>query len=148
MDRLVLVTGATGNQGGATVRRLLEGGKVRIRGLTRDPSSAKGRALVEKGVEVVAGDFDDRPSLDRALAVSTMMGTSPEIETRQGIAVLDAAKAAGTRHVVYTSVDGAERATGIPHFESKWKVEQRLGELGLSSTVLRPVLFADMLAGA
>jgi uncharacterized protein YbjT (DUF2867 family) len=66
-----------------------------------------------------------------------------DVEERQGKALADAASAAGVGHFVYASVGGAERNTGIPHFESKWAIEKRVGELGLPATVLRPVFFME-----
>jgi uncharacterized protein YbjT (DUF2867 family) len=106
------------------------------------------------GVEIAPGNFDDRPSLDRALAgasaafsVQNFQEGGVEAEARQGIALAEAAKAASIEHLVYTSVDGAERRSGVPHFESKWRIEQRIGELGLKATILRPVAFMDMLGG-
>ncbi len=64
--RIILVTGATGQQGGAVAQRLLDRG-WRVRALTRDVSAPAARALATAGAEVVEGDFDDRPSLDRAM---------------------------------------------------------------------------------
>jgi uncharacterized protein YbjT (DUF2867 family) len=69
-----------------------------------------------------------------------------EHETRAGIAVADAAKAAGVAHLVYSSVGGAERGTGIPHFESKYLVEQHIRAAGLHATILRPVFFLENFA--
>jgi uncharacterized protein YbjT (DUF2867 family) len=62
-----------------------------------------------------------------------------EEEVRQGVMLADAAKQAGVSHYVYTSVGSAHRHTGIPHFESKWKVEQHIETVGLPATILRPV---------
>jgi uncharacterized protein YbjT (DUF2867 family) len=151
-DRIILVTGATGQQGGATARHLLDQG-WQVRALVRDPNTAAAQALSAKGVELVQGDLDDRSSLDRALAgvygvfsVQTFMGPEgPVGETRQGKALADAAKAAGVQHFVYSSVGGAERKSGLPHFESKWQIEQHVRALGLPATILRPVFFMENL---
>ncbi len=147
----MLVTGATGNQGGAVVRRLLADGWS-VRAMTRDPSKSDARQLVEQGIEVVAGDFCDRSSLLRAMAgvygvfsVQNMLAGGPDQERKDGIAVADAADTAGVSHLVYSSVGGAERSTGIPHFESKWGVECHIASLGLRATILRPVFFIDNL---
>jgi uncharacterized protein YbjT (DUF2867 family) len=59
------------------------------------------------------------------------------------MAFADAVKAAGTPHLVYSSLDGAERRSGIPHYESKWRIEEHIRELGLSVTILRPVAFME-----
>jgi uncharacterized protein YbjT (DUF2867 family) len=65
------------------------------------------------------------------------------VEERQGKAVADVATEAGVSHFVYSSVGGAERESGIPHFESKWHVENYLRERGLPVTILRPAFFMD-----
>jgi uncharacterized protein YbjT (DUF2867 family) len=64
-----------------------------------------------------------------------------EGEIRQGKALADAAKVAGVNHFVYSSVGSAHRGTGIPHFESKWEIEEHLRGTGLPYTILRPVFF-------
>jgi uncharacterized protein YbjT (DUF2867 family) len=151
-DKIILVTGATGQQGGATARHLLEQG-WRVRALVRDPNTAAAQALSAKGAELVQGDLDNRSSLDRALtgvygvfSVQTFMGPEgPVGEARQGKALANAAKAAGVQHFVYSSVGGADRKSGLPHFESKWQIEQHVRELGLPATILRPVFFMENL---
>jgi uncharacterized protein YbjT (DUF2867 family) len=152
--KLIVVTGATGQQGGATARHLLAQG-WRVRGLTRDPQSAASQALAAAGAEVIAANMDDRASLDRAFAgaygvFSVQNFWLPEVgvegEIRQGKTVADAAKAAGVQHFVYTSVGGAERKTGVVHFDSKWEIEEYVQALGLPATVLRPVFFMENLA--
>lgn len=153
-DKLIAVVGATGQQGGATARHLLAQG-WRVRGLTRDPESQNAQALAAAGAEVVRADMDERASLDHALrgaygVFSVQNFWSPGVgvdgEVRQGKAVADAVKSAGVRHLVYTSVGGAERQTGISHFDSKWQIEQHIRALGLPVTVLRPVFFMENLA--
>jgi len=148
-DRPVLVTGATGHQGGAVARHLLERG-FRVRGVTRDPNKAAARALAERGAEVVRGDMDDPRSLEPALrdaagvfSVQNFWETGFEREIRQGIALADLAKAAGTGHFVYSSVGSAHRNTGLSHFESKWQIEEHIRASGLPHTVVRPVFFMD-----
>src|SRR5699024_5051965 len=64
-------------------------------------------------------------------------------EIRQGSLLADCAKAAGVQHFVYSSVGGANRGTGIPHFESKWQIEQHIREIDLPATVLSPVFFME-----
>lgn len=145
--KIVLVTGATGNQGGAVARSLLASGWS-LRALTRDPSKPAALALAEKGVQVVKGDLDDRASVVQALkgvygvfSVQTFMEQGTAGEIRQGKALADITKAAGIEHFVYSSVAGAERNTGIPHFESKWEIEQYIRTLKLPATIFRPVFF-------
>ena len=146
-QRSILVCGATGSQGGAVARSLLERG-FRVGALTRDPQKPEARALAEQGAEVVQGDMDDRSSVDRALegahgvfSVQNFWEAGYDREVRQGKTVADAAKAAGVEHFVYSSVGSAHRRTGIAHFDSKWEVEEHVRGLGLPHTVLRPVFF-------
>ncbi|MFE0632264.1 NmrA/HSCARG family protein [Streptomyces sp. NPDC058864] len=147
----ILVTGATGQQGGATVRHLLRDG-WRVRALVRDPAGPRAGALARLGAEPVRGDMDDRGSLDAAVqgaygVFSVQPAFIPpdfaENELQRGIDVAEAARAAGAEHLVYASVAGADRSTGVPHWEIKRQVEQHIRALGVPSTVLRPVMFME-----
>ena len=145
--RLILVSGATGQQGGAVGRSLLERG-FGVRALTRDPDKAEARELADLGAEVVGGDFEDRSSIERVLdgvhgvfSVQQFWEAGFEGEVRQGIQITDAAKAAGVEHYVYSSVGSAHRDTGIPHFDSKWEVEKHVRASSVPYTVVRPVFF-------
>jgi uncharacterized protein YbjT (DUF2867 family) len=147
--RSVLVTGATGQQGGAVARALLSKGH-RVKALTRKPDSDNARRLASAGAEVVAGDLGDAASvLKAANDVDTMflMGNSYEAgveeEIRQGILAADAAKAAGVGHLIYSSVADADKKTGIPHFESKYLVEKHVAGLGIPYTISAPVAFME-----
>lgn len=155
-SELVLVLGATGQQGGATARALRRDG-WRVRALVRDPASAKARELAGLGVELVPGDFRDRASLDRAIAGTygvfsiqpssgqPQYGLSDDDEIRIGKAVADAAKAAGVEHFVYTSVAGLGPDSGVGHFESKWQIEGHVRASGLRATIVRPAAFMELL---
>ena len=145
----VLVTGATGKQGGHLVRDLLARGHS-VRALARNPESPAAAALAERGATIVQGDFQDQGSLERAargvdavFAMSTPFGTDEKTETREGINVVRAAAAAGVSHLVYSSVAGADRATGIPHFDSKFEVEKEVRRSGVPFTIVAPVFFMD-----
>ncbi|MDX8491532.1 NmrA/HSCARG family protein [Mesorhizobium sp. VK22B] len=147
--RSILVTGATGQQGGAVARALLSKGH-RVKALTRKPDSDGARQLASAGADVVAGDLADAASVVKAAKdVDTMflMGNSYEAgfeeETRQGIIAADAAKAAGVGHLIYSSVADADKKTGIPHFESKYLVEQHVSGLGVPFTISAPVAFME-----
>jgi uncharacterized protein YbjT (DUF2867 family) len=147
IERLILVAGATGKQGGAVARSLLDRG-FRVRGLTRNPHKPEAQALAEQGAEVVQGDMEDSSDMDTALegaygvfTVQNFWETGYDGEVQQGKTVADAAKAAGVEHFVYSSVGSAHRQTGIPHFESKWQVEEHVRQIGLPYTILRPVFF-------
>ncbi|TIT75741.1 MAG: NmrA/HSCARG family protein [Mesorhizobium sp.] len=147
--RTFLVTGATGQQGGAVARALLSRGHS-VKALTRRPDSDAARQLASGGATVVAGDLADAASVvDAARGVDTMflMGNSYEAgleeETRQGIVAADAAKAAGIGHLIYSSVADADKQTGIPHFESKFLVERHIAGLGIPYTISAPVAFME-----
>jgi uncharacterized protein YbjT (DUF2867 family) len=147
--RHVLVTGATGQQGGAVAAALLSRGH-RVTALTRKPDGEGARRLAAAGAEIRAGDLGDAASVRQAAqGVDTMflMGNSyeagPEEETRQGIIAADAAKAAGIGHLIYSSVGNADKNTGIPHFESKIRVERHIAGLGIPYTVSAPVGFME-----
>jgi uncharacterized protein YbjT (DUF2867 family) len=147
----VLVTGATGQQGGAVARALLAEG-FHVRALTRKPDGPSARQLAVQGAEIVVGDLNS-PQTIRAAARGAdamfLMGNFYEAgeagEIQQGIAAAEAAKAAGVGHLIYSSVASADRATGIPHFESKYRVEQHICSLGLNHTILAPVAFMENL---
>jgi uncharacterized protein YbjT (DUF2867 family) len=153
MSKTILVTGATGSQGGAAVRALLASGHM-VRATTRHPDSEKAKALAAKGVQVVTADFDDPASLEAAArgadvvyAMGTPYEAGTDVETRQSLAVVDAAKKAGTRHIVYSSVSDADRNTDIPHFDSKFVVEEHLAALDVPCTILAPVWFMENALG-
>jgi uncharacterized protein YbjT (DUF2867 family) len=145
---VVLVTGATGKQGGAVARRLLKNGHS-VRAFTRKADSPAAKELLQAGAEISTGSLDDRASLDRAMkgvdavfAMSTPFEAGMEAETRQGVTVADAAKAAGT-YLVYTSVGSADKHTGIPHFESKAEVEKHIAKIGVVAATIAPVYFME-----
>ena len=146
---LILVTGATGKQGGAVVHHLLKQG-FRVRALTRDPQKPKAQALAEQGAEVVPGNLDDQASVERALegtygvfSVQNFFETGYDGEVRQGVTLADAAKAANVQHFVYSSVASAYADTGIPHFDSKWEVEEHIRAIRLPYTILRPAALME-----
>jgi uncharacterized protein YbjT (DUF2867 family) len=150
LDRTVLVTGATGRQGGAVVRHMLRKG-WNLRALTRSTSSHAAQELARQGVELVQGDLEDAGSLARAAvgvyglySVQDFWAVGAKREAMQGKNIADAAKKARVQHFVYSSVGGAERNTGIPHWESKWEVEKHIRSLGLPATVIRPAAFMEM----
>src|SRR5689334_7279514 len=145
----VVVTGSTGKQGSAVARRLLERGH-KVRAVTRDPNSSQAKLLANAGAALVAASLEDTAAIMKALegATSLFAMTVPSggthAETRQGIAAADAAKAAGA-HLVFTSVGSANRQTGIPHFDSKYEVEEHIAKIGVRATVLAPVYFMENL---
>lgn len=147
----ILVFGATGRQGGAVARQLLQHGFA-VRAVTRDPAKPDARRLHDLGAEVVHGDLDNLQSIEKVMggmrgvfSVQNFWETGAEREIEQGKAVAEVAHAMNLDFMVYSSVGGAERGTGIPHFDSKFVIEGRISELGLKATVLRPVWFMENL---
>ncbi|SEM08715.1 Uncharacterized conserved protein YbjT, contains NAD(P)-binding and DUF2867 domains [Pseudoxanthomonas sp. GM95] len=157
-DRIVLVFGATGQQGGAVAHALVNAG-WKVRALVRDPSSSGAQALAATGVDVRAGDLADEESIERAMegaygvfSVQPSSGqgaaynVSDEDEIRYGCAIADLAVASGVQHLVYTSVNAAgEQQTGMGHFDSKSKIEAHIRGLRLKATIIRPAGFMELL---
>jgi uncharacterized protein YbjT (DUF2867 family) len=147
----VLVSGATGQQGGALARVLLEKGH-RVRAFVRRPDSPEARELERLGAELTEGDLEEPSTIegatrgmDAVFVVATPFEAGMEAETRHGIAAADAAKTAGVGHLVYSSVANANKDTGIPHFDSKREVEEHIEGLGIPYTIVAPVYFMDNL---
>jgi uncharacterized protein YbjT (DUF2867 family) len=152
-QRKILVTGATGQQGGSLARLFLQK-KHKVYALTRNIQSSAAQDLRNKGANVVKGDLDDSDSLERAVKdVESifLMGTpfedGTEGETRRGKLMADIAKENKVEHLVYSSVANADKKTGIPHFESKYKVEQHIKNLGIPYTIIGPTFFMENLLG-
>src|SRR6204780_4776258 len=151
-DRTILITGVTGNQGGA-VAQALQGTGLHLRGLTRKPDSERAAELARQGVEVVKGDLDDAATLRHALAgvwgvfgVQNAGEAGVEREEEQGKRLATLAREAGVEHYVYTSVGSADKGTGIPHFDNKWRIEETVRGLRFPShVILRPVFFMENL---
>ncbi|NHN46171.1 NmrA/HSCARG family protein [Halostella sp. JP-L12] len=147
--RSVLVTGATGNQGGAVVEHLLASdAEFDVRGLTRDASGDRARELADRGVTMVEGDLNDKESLrphvadaDAVFAVTNFWTQGYDAQVQQGKNVAEVAADEGVDQFVFSGVGSHERDTGIPHFDSAWDIEQHAQDLDLPMTVLQPVFF-------
>lgn len=145
----ILITGATGQQGGAVVRAL-EGHGHAVRAMTRDPGKADD--LRHLGVDVVKGDFEHPDTvreaaegMDVAWLMSTPYEDGPEEETKQAKAAMNALRDADVGHIVYASVASADKGTEIPFFDSKFAAEQHLAGLGVPYTIVAPVWFRENL---
>ncbi|MFE7133701.1 NmrA/HSCARG family protein [Streptomyces sp. NPDC057638] len=162
----VLVTGATGKQGGATVRALLLRG-VPVRALVRDPASERARAVAALGVELVTGDLADRASVVRAaqgaravfsvqMPPVTERGHDFDGELTQGINLIEGAKAAGVPQFVHTSVSAADQHVETPgwdegrwpllepYFAAKCAIQDAVRAAGFSRwTLLKPAFFME-----
>jgi uncharacterized protein YbjT (DUF2867 family) len=149
-SKTVLVSGATGQQGGAVARELLARG-YRVRAMTRKPQSDPALSLAKLGAELVEGDLDNETSVAKALAgawgafaVQNTWEAGVEKEEIQGKRFAKAAREAGVQHFVYSSVGSAHRKTGIPHFDNKWRVEETVRSLGFPShVVIRAAFFME-----
>jgi uncharacterized protein YbjT (DUF2867 family) len=170
MSKVILVTGATGNQGGAVINALLKetNQKFTILAVTRDTNSASSQKLANKSpsIKLVQGNLDDVPGIFAAakevvkepiwgvysVQISMGKGVTFEGEIAQGKAMIDESVKSGVKHFVYSSVDrgGDEKSweteTPIPHFQTKYQIDRHLkdnaGEMGW--TILRPVAFMDV----
>jgi uncharacterized protein YbjT (DUF2867 family) len=147
----IVVTGATGLQGGAVTRHLLKDG-WHVRALTRNASSAQAQALAALGAEVVQGDMGEiaslRPIFAGAYGVYSVQNPfigGPEAEVRQGINVADVARESGVQHLLYGSAGISGTSTGIPSWETKRRVEQHMRSPGLPLTILRPMTFMELM---
>jgi uncharacterized protein YbjT (DUF2867 family) len=148
---VVAVVGATGRQGSAVCRHLLQDG-WRVRALTRDPSSAAARALADQGAQIQRADSEDLGSLRQAFHgvhgvfnVQNPMTSSVAAEVRQGANVAEAAAEAEVSHVVYGAAGVGEEPTGVGSWDSKLAVVARFREHGLQVTVLRPMAFMELM---
>ena len=151
--RKILVTGATGQQGGALARLLLQK-KHEVYALIRDTKSESPKAqnLRNLGAKLVEGDLDNPDSLEQAtngidsvFLMGTFVGGGTEGETRRGKIMVDIAKEKKIEHIVYSSVVNADKNTGIPHFDSKYKVEQHIKNSGIPYTIIGPTFFMENL---
>ena len=149
--KTVFVAGATGAQGGATVNALLERGH-KVIAMTRNPNSDAAQALGARRVDVRQGDYTDATAIaqaasgaDSAFAVSTSFEVGPDAEIDQGKSLVDALHNAGIGHIVFSSVGGADKNTGIAHFDGKYEIEKHLATLSTRSTVMAPVFFMENL---
>jgi uncharacterized protein YbjT (DUF2867 family) len=152
-QELIVVTGATGKQGGATIRHLAKEGRFKLRAVTRKPDGDAAKELAKLGVEVVAGDLEDAKSLEQAVsgawglyAVQNTWEAGVAKEEEQGKRIAKIARERGVQHFVYASVGSADEKTGIPHFDNKARVEETIKSLGFPSHVIvRPVFFMENL---
>ena len=147
----VLVIGATGQQGGAVARQLLDKGH-RVRAFTRNANSGAARQLESLGAELTVGDTEGKESVIRAAvgvdavyAMTSFFEAGLEAEVRQGRTIADAVEAAGVQNFVYASVGSADQATTIPHFDSKYEIEKHIKALGIPHAIVAPVYFSENL---
>ncbi|KAK9431019.1 hypothetical protein V1505DRAFT_369753 [Lipomyces doorenjongii] len=158
MSRLLVVFGATGNQGGSVIRHVLAdqtlSKEFKIRGITRDTTKPAAKQLIEKGVEVVTGNMSDANSLaaavkgaDTVFLVTNFWETaSKATEVAQGKSVADACKASGVQHLVFSSLINTTEAShgrlsNIHHFDGKAEIEEYIRGLNVPATFFLPGTF-------
>jgi uncharacterized protein YbjT (DUF2867 family) len=148
---MIVVTGATGLQGGAVTRHLLKDG-WHVRALTRNAASKPAQALAMSGAEVAQGDMGEaaslRPIFAGAYGVYSVQNPfigGPEGEVRQGKIVAEVAKDSGVQHLVYGSAGIGKKGTNIPSWETKLRIEDHLKSLSLPLTILRPMAFMELM---
>lgn len=169
--RIVAIVGATGLQGGGLVRAMLgaPGTGFRVRALTRNPDGDAARRLADCGVEVRFADLDEPASVDEAFAgayaafcvTNFWEHLSPERETAQATGMAHAARRAGLRHVVWSTLEDVRRFIPlddprmpvllgryrVPHFDAKGEADEVFTRLGVPTTFLRTSFYWDNLIG-
>ncbi|GAA6004139.1 hypothetical protein JCM10207_002446 [Rhodosporidiobolus poonsookiae] len=146
----ILVTGATGKQGGAVLEALQTlPNPPKLRALSRNPDSPAAQKLKEKGVEVFKGDLSDSEGLKKALEgaeaafLVTTIAPKGSSEEEQGINFIRVAQSTNLSYLVFTSVCDATPTCTVPHFESKARIEEELRQSGMNHAVVAPACFMD-----
>ena len=149
--RAIAVVGATGLQGTAVTRRLLQEG-WRVRALTRNPDGKRARAIAALGADVVSADSEDQASLERSFAgvhgvynVQNHHISGYDGEVAQGKNVAEAVARVDNAHLVYASAGTGVEGTGIGSWETKVTVTEHMRRLGIPLTVLRPMAFMELM---
>ena len=147
-NKTIFVTGGTGKQGGAVASNLaLKGFTVKV--LTRNTTSAKAQILKKLNIQLVKGDLNNvdtyREHLKDVYGIFSVQTfeNGIEKEIKQGIALATLAKEFGVMHFLYSSVVGAQLNTGVPHIDSKFKIEKYIRQLGLHFTIIRPTSLSE-----
>lgn len=167
--KIIAVVGATGAQGGGLVRAILNdpAGGFAVRAITREVNSDKARALARLGAEVVAGDVDDEASLKRAFTGAhgaycvTFFWAhfSPAKEQAEAGAMARAAKAAGVKHVIWSTLEDTRKRVPlsdprmptlqekykVPHFDAKGEADTLFSAAGVPTTFLLTSFYWDNL---
>jgi len=163
-SKLVVVFGATGNQGGSVIEAILRdpkaSSKFKLRGVTRDTSKPASQSLAAKGVEMVAADLSDKSSLSEAIrgayavfAVTNYWDSmDADVETSQGKNLADVAKDADVQHFVWSTLPNVTKLTEgklskVYHFDSKAKVEDHIKSIGLPATFFLPGFYMSNIPG-
>lgn len=153
--QILVVFGATGNQGGSVIKYVLEdpslASKWHIKGITRDPSKPNAKALEKKGVECITASADDEESLKVAFkGAHTIFGVTnywehmdETREFQQGKKIADAAKEVGVSHLIFSTLMDVNKLSGgkykkVYHFDSKANIEEYIRSIGIPATYFQP----------
>ncbi len=142
-NKTIFVTGGTGNQGGAVARNLVQQGFT-VKVLTRNIQSPKSQILKNINVELINGDLNNtdtfREHLKDIFGIFSVQSFENGVdkEMNQGIALAELGKEINVKHFLYSSVFAANLNTGVPHMDSKFKIENHIRQIGLPFTILRP----------
>ncbi|GAB4322173.1 MAG: NmrA/HSCARG family protein [Candidatus Zixiibacteriota bacterium] len=149
----ILVTGATGAQGGSVARFLLESGRFAVRAMTRNPESDKAKALARAGAEVIQGDLGDKDSIVRALkGCDGVFGVTNfwehfDREREHGQNLIDAVADSGVKHFVFSSLHDANALSNntlaVPHFQIKADLAKIARAKNLPLTVVMPAFYYE-----
>ncbi|KAJ8651941.1 hypothetical protein O0I10_012488 [Lichtheimia ornata] len=157
-EPIIVITGATGVQGGSVIRALQATGKFKLRAVSRNPESDASKALIEKGVEVVQGNANDGESMKKAFtgAWGAFLVTNfwdpaakgaNDTDLVQGKLLVDAAKEAGIQYIVWSSLEDIQgKSNGkllVPHFSYKNKVEQYIRSIGFDAAFVYAGYYAS-----
>ena len=152
-DKVILVIGATGAQGGGVARHLLNSGRFTVRCLTRNPSSEKAIALQEAGAEVVKGDFGEPESLKTAMkgcyGVFGVINFWEHFDKTYelGKNLIDVVVASNIKHFVFSTLPNAKKISGekieVPHFDIQAKLEEYACSLELNVTFVHPAFYYE-----
>ncbi|KZO94754.1 NAD(P)-binding protein [Calocera viscosa TUFC12733] len=152
-DKIVVVLGATGLQGGSVVSALLAHGEYAIRGVSRDPSSAASQALVKQGVEMVTGEVSDLGTLISAFkgawaVFGVTLPFTPVSELQQGRNIVDACRSAEVPLLVWSSLPNATKVSGgkytkVTHWDQKAQVDEYIKETGQDAVILQTGGFVE-----
>ncbi|KAF8496964.1 hypothetical protein JB92DRAFT_2746124 [Gautieria morchelliformis] len=152
--KIVVVTGATGGQGGSVAKFLLDDGTYAVRAITRNPDSPAAKDLAARGAEVVKADLTNLESVEKAFAGAYGVfgitnfwepGVGYDGEISQGKLLVDAAKASGIKHFVLSTLDSSEY--NARHWESKNVIDQYLQKSGVPRTSLYTTFYFENFAG-
>lgn len=165
MSKVLVVFGATGQQGGSVINYVLDDPELskqyRLRAITRDTSKPVAKILEQKGVEVVQGDSDDIESLKQAMqgshtvfavTLSIYDGLTKTRELAQGKAIADAAVAAEAKYLIFSTLPHASKISGgkyrrVEGFDAKAEVEEYVRTLPIKSAFYNPGCFMQKFVG-